>query len=79
MTLSHFYSFVPFSTREKPDSLSRIFSLSSQIVSASIIEYNKACYMSIHQEITREQQDQRVYGPRTPWTVYPSLRAKSVP
>ena len=79
MVLSHIYSFIPFPTREKPDSLSRIFSLSSQIISDSILEYNRACYMSKHQEITRKPQDQIVYGPRTPWTVNPSIRDKSVP
>ena len=79
MVLSHIYSFVPFPTREKPDSLSRIFSLSSQIVNASILEYNRACYVSNNQEIIRKQQDQRVYGPRTPMTVNPSLRDKRVP
>ena len=36
MILGHIYSFVPFPTREKPNSPSRIFGLSSQIVSTSI-------------------------------------------
>ena len=77
--LNHIHSLVTFPTREKPNSLSRIFGFSSQIVSTSLQLYYMAYNVLNNIDFITKPQDLGVYRPRTSWRVNSFIRAKVCP